>query len=534
MGLSEASWATVTDDAVQLTVNAAEYVLQSGNFVKQWNFTRWSDETVNNLIADTALTSKKWYGYEFDTNGLLKRFKNYGATTSGPLTANGIEIMETLGILFPSGLTGGSGTPGAYDGKGDLSIRHNFGDDGIQLGSSNKTVTIQDLKQGQFVTIMLKSGNSTTARGISAVSNMTGAVGDATYMTGEQGDNVYNFEVVANGNATFTYNGGVIIRNIIVNQSPGVIEIIADPVVGIERDANTGVKTVTITCETEGVDIYYTTDGSATPDETSTLYTAPFTMEGTVFTVKVRAIKGNSKSQIVTTTWNDPFTFNPDAEYYVYSFGTNEGRNADNPKYLYAASAENLRWVEVAEGEDLPGKLGETSVTAAIWKLSAVDGNMVVFQNKSTGTSIIKYSFNYNLSAETPSTIAGANLGETGDAFYVAYRTEDKEKKVYSIQVSETDSKCMEVNDTRSETDLELANTVQFNNTYADRARFRWVIEDVNSTGFHPVDSGKVILSVEYIDLLGKRVAETTEGILIKKIRYTDGTSENKKVFLIK
>lgn len=48
--------------------------------------------------------------------------------------------------------------------------------------------------------------------------------------------------------------------------------------------------TVSLDCATEDAEIYYTTDGT-TPDETSTLYTAPFTL-GTTCTLKARAFKG--------------------------------------------------------------------------------------------------------------------------------------------------------------------------------------------------------------------------------------------------
>ena len=71
---------------------------------------------------------------------------------------SGIGVAD--GILFPA-LT-----------KGNLSLRINMGDDGIQLGSKNLEVTIKELKAGQHVTIILKSANATSGRGISAITNI--------------------------------------------------------------------------------------------------------------------------------------------------------------------------------------------------------------------------------------------------------------------------------------------------------------------------------------------------------------------------
>jgi len=62
---------------------------------------------------------------------------------------------------------------------------------------------------------------------------------------------------------------------------------------------------VTITCATQGATIYYTLDGT-TPDESSNLYTAPFTLNSTT-TVKAIAVKaGFNNSNIATATYNFP------------------------------------------------------------------------------------------------------------------------------------------------------------------------------------------------------------------------------------
>lgn len=59
-----------------------------------------------------------------------------------------------------------------------------------------------------------------------------------------------------------------------------------------------GPATVTITCETEGAQVYYTTDNTE-PTAESTLYTGPFPVNATT-TVKAIAINGDDKSKVAT------------------------------------------------------------------------------------------------------------------------------------------------------------------------------------------------------------------------------------------
>ncbi len=73
-------------------------------------------------------------------------------------------------------------------------------------------------------------------------------------------------------------------------------------------------KTVTITCDTEGATIYYTTNGS-TPSASSTRYTAPFNVSETM-TIKAIAIKGEVSSEIATAT-------------FTYSSATDNNLNAN-------------------------------------------------------------------------------------------------------------------------------------------------------------------------------------------------------------
>ncbi len=77
---------------------------------------------------------------------------------------------------------------------------------------------------------------------------------------------------------------------------------IATPVISPESETYDLPQTITITCETEDVDIYYSLDGTD-PDQTSTLYLSPFNL-GSSATVKARAYKEDwQESQIASADY---------------------------------------------------------------------------------------------------------------------------------------------------------------------------------------------------------------------------------------
>lgn len=73
-------------------------------------------------------------------------------------------------------------------------------------------------------------------------------------------------------------------------------EVIAKPLITPSTGTYAEAQSVTITCETSGATIYYTTDGND-PTAESTAYTAAFDVTETT-TVKAIAIKGNNSSEI--------------------------------------------------------------------------------------------------------------------------------------------------------------------------------------------------------------------------------------------
>ena len=96
------------------------------------------------------------------------------------------------------------------------------------------------------------------------------------------------------------------IDSVVVYGIPGIEHhIVETPVISPNGGQVYEPTLVTITCATDSAAIYYTTDGT-TPTQSSTLYTAPFTLNSTT-TVKAKAFKTNDQpSLIASATYSFP------------------------------------------------------------------------------------------------------------------------------------------------------------------------------------------------------------------------------------
>ena len=100
---------------------------------------------------------------------------------------------------------------------------------------------------------------------------------------------------------TVTVTNGTESQSFHVSLQVQAAEKVATPVISPSGGSFTEPQTVTITCGTEGANIYYTTDGKDI-DVRSTPYTGPFTVTQTT-TIKARATKANMEdSDTVTVT----------------------------------------------------------------------------------------------------------------------------------------------------------------------------------------------------------------------------------------
>ena len=188
-------------------------------------------------------------------------------------------------------------------------------DKGQQFGSNNNpyadlTVSTNGI-EGTITSVKVNtSGNS------GVVATLKVKVGD-TYFTsgGEESVSItatatdYTFTGSAEGAISLEWEQPTTTRKAIyllsievtyTQEAVAVATPVFAPVSGTYYDA----QTVSITCETEGANIYYTLDGS-TPTASSTLYTAPVTIDSTM-TVKAIAILGTESSSVATATYTIP------------------------------------------------------------------------------------------------------------------------------------------------------------------------------------------------------------------------------------
>lgn len=171
-----------------ITVNLAE----AG---KTWNFRTWSQATWDLLTADAASATPLWASGTV-TGG--SRFESVDIP-AGPLKANGQEIAETRGLRF-----------GAFA-AGKCRIDNGTSPAGrLMLNGTGLTLIIPGCVANSVITIVTLTGNTTSARGITA-SNCTRLGGAETSL-----DSITNiFKVLTTDSVIITtVVGGSHIRGI--------------------------------------------------------------------------------------------------------------------------------------------------------------------------------------------------------------------------------------------------------------------------------------------------------------------------------
>lgn len=246
--------------------------------IQSWNLSQYSSATISNLAADTA----RWT--PMSKSGTIQRYSNKTATDGLPLTANGTIIAETKGMLVGSGIS-----------AGNLLLRHNMGSsqNGLQM-QSTAPITIPDLKAGQKVDVTIKSSSS-ASQGIASVSNLKGSYGEGTYPATYF--KTYTFEVIADGNVSWTNSGGVVIQSVAVfNVKEDIREQVITPKISVDN------KLVSMSCETPGSFIVYSLVDHGEVLDYAQRYTGPFELTRSC---RIRAIamkEGMRNSEISEQT----------------------------------------------------------------------------------------------------------------------------------------------------------------------------------------------------------------------------------------
>ena len=228
-----------------------------------WPLTSYSETTLANLEADAS----HWV-----MNSKGGRYQNVTATDGSLLKANGTVIAETDGIYLDAGIT-----------AGQLLLCFNRGEAGNGLQTqAAKAMTIKGLKANQYVSFELRSSGSAN-NGISAIHNLRGDYGPDTY-TGPQFKK-FTFQVVADGDVSWTNTAGVIYRNLTVYEDVTPYQgQVATPQIDFSGASD---NCVTLTTATEGAIIVYTLVDHGNVKDYPSTYTAPITL---THTVRLRAI----------------------------------------------------------------------------------------------------------------------------------------------------------------------------------------------------------------------------------------------------
>ncbi|MCQ2245074.1 MAG: chitobiase/beta-hexosaminidase C-terminal domain-containing protein, partial [Bacteroidaceae bacterium] len=179
---------------------------------------------------------------------------------------------------------------------------------GQQLGTANNPFTTINISTNAFakaVKITKVEVNSSTATGSDAVLSVTvGGKSFGTQQTLSTTASDYAFEGDATGgNVVLTWTQtpenakALYVKSIKVTYEKAAASV-AKPVITLSSEATTNFApvTVTINCETEGAAIYYTLDGTA-PSDASTSYAAPFTVSENA-TIKAIAYKDGESSEV--------------------------------------------------------------------------------------------------------------------------------------------------------------------------------------------------------------------------------------------
>lgn len=186
----------VFTDTIVVEVKEAEAEPVSAH---TWDFTQWSDETINNLKADAAASKTEgWSDVEkkatADANGEPTELSKDNcfwfagtANTDGELEANGQVIEELKGLTFQTATYNSARSIAiavnykdlqVYDDQGQVTGSAGFGPyNGASyfwLGGSDKDCfVIKNVKAGSVITMGVESHKLTNARGVKLMLNDT-------------------------------------------------------------------------------------------------------------------------------------------------------------------------------------------------------------------------------------------------------------------------------------------------------------------------------------------------------------------------
>lgn len=209
--------------------------------------------------------------------------------------------------------------------------------------------------------------NNSTAISLATKANSSAFTATGLNLSGE-----FKIEV-SNSNTAKTGNGAFEIKSIKIEFTEGPVTppAVATPEIAIDEN-----DMVSISCETEGADIYYTINGED-PTADSHKYDAPFELTTTA-TVKAIAINGEDKSNVASKTftiiekktslenwteWSQEATFNITCPLTViYKNGNNvHVKDADN-NYALVFNQNNITLPDYQNGDVINGMTAKFTI----------------------------------------------------------------------------------------------------------------------------------------------------------------------------
>jgi hypothetical protein len=246
------------------------------------------------------------------------------------------------------------------------------GNNSIQLRSNNSNSGIITTGSGGKVKSVTIAFNSNTASGRTVdIYGKNTAYSDPTdlYNSSTRGTKIGS--IVYGTSTSITVSGDYAFIGLRSNSGALYIESLT--IVWEDGTSSSGVSTpvisgttpfvgstqVSISCETSGASIYYTTDGND-PTTSSTLYSAPFTINATT-TVKAIAVKNSQTSNVASMLFTALQAISSIAEFNGLAVNDNFKYTGNNLVYIKSNSGGNNHYVQDgSKGMLIYGSLDQT------------------------------------------------------------------------------------------------------------------------------------------------------------------------------
>lgn len=246
------------------------------------------------------------------------------------------------------------------------------GNNSIQLRSNNSNSGIITTGSGGKVKSVTIAFNSNTASGRTVdIYGKNTAYSDPTdlYNSSTRGTKIGSIiygtstSITVNGDYAFiglrSNSGALYIESLTIVWEDGTSSSgVSSPVIS-GTTPFVGSTQVSISCETSGASIYYTTDGNA-PTISSTLYSAPFTINATT-TVKAIAVKNSQTSNVASMLFTALQAISSIAEFNGLAVNDNFKYTGNNLVYIKSNSGGNNHYVQDgSKGMLIYGSLDQT------------------------------------------------------------------------------------------------------------------------------------------------------------------------------